>query len=292
MKKVLIIGKNSYIAKSFVQCNMESSKLVVEAVSASNGEWKEKKFEGYDSVLFLAGKVHQKEREENRREYDAINCDLAIEVAQKAKRSRVKQFIYMSTAAVYGKAGQEAGNIVIDENTPLEPNTYYGKSKRKAEISLLKLEEECKLDENEMRVCIVRPPMVYGKQCPGNFMRLYQLALKTPIFPMLHNQRSMISVDNLCEFLYQVIEQNKRGIYHPQDSSYMETSKLVGYMRKANGKGILYVRVLNPLILLAMKRIGTVEKVFGNYVYEKRISEYEGIEYQVVDMRGILKRDF
>lgn len=294
MKKVLIIGKNSYIAKNFIcySSNKEYSEVEIDGVSASNGEWKETGFEGYHTVLFLAGKVHEKKTEENKKEYDEINYQLAMEVAKKSQEANVLQFIYMSTAAVYGDAGQEKGDIIIDENSPCTPKTDYGISKRKAEIALLKLEEEKEQEENKMKICIVRPPMVYGKECPGNFMKLYHLAVKIPIFPLIHNQRSMIAIDNLCELLYQVVVKEGSGIYHPQDREYVETSKLVGYMRKVNGNGILYVKRFNPFISVAVKMVGTVEKVFGNYVYVKRLSQYEGIEYQVTDVKKVLKKDF
>ena len=131
MKKVLIIGKNSYIAKKFMSyiSNRKDAKIEVEGVSASNGEWRETSFKGYDSILFLAGKVHQKETSENKKEYDEINYKLAVSVARKAQNAGVKQFIYMSTAAVYGNGDQESGNVIIDENTPLVPKTAFGRSK-------------------------------------------------------------------------------------------------------------------------------------------------------------------
>lgn len=290
MKKVLIIGKNSYIAKKFMSyiSNRKDTKIEVEGISASNGEWRENSFKEYDSVLFLAGKVHQKETNENKKEYDEINYKLAVNVAKKAQNAGVKQFIYMSTAAVYGNGGQERGNVIIDEDTPLVPETAYGISKRKAEIALLQLEEK---DNQEMKVCIVRPPMVYGDNCPGNFMRLWKVALKVPVFPLIHNERSMIAIDNLCEFLYQMITKEKRGIYHPQDKEYVETSKLVGYMRKQEGKGILYVKMFNPILRVLVKKIGVVEKIFGDYKYKKEISEYEGIQYQILDMKKSIKNN-
>ena len=289
MKKVLIIGKNSYIAKKFMSyiLNREDAKIEVEGVSASNGEWRETSFKGYDSVFFLAGKVHQKEASENKKEYDEINYKLAVSVARKAQNAGVKQFIYMSTAAVYGNGDQESGNVIIDENTPLVPKTAYGISKRKAEIALLQLEEK---DNQEMKVCIVRPPMVYGDNCPGNFMRLWKVALKVPVFPLIHNERSMIAIDNLCEFLYQMITKEKRGIYHPQDKEYVETSKLVGYMRKQNGKGIFYVKMFNPILRVLVKKVRVVEKLFGDYKYKKEISEYEGVVYQKYRMKDVVRK--
>ncbi|HIS63206.1 MAG TPA: NAD-dependent epimerase/dehydratase family protein [Candidatus Scybalomonas excrementigallinarum] len=289
MKKVLIIGKNSYIAKKFMSyiSNRKDTKIEVGGVSASNGEWRETSFKGYDSVLFLAGKVHQKETSENKKEYDEINYKLAVSMAKKAKNTGVKQFIYMSTAAVYGNGGQERGNVIIDENTPLVPETAYGISKRKAEIALLQLEEKY---NQEMKVCIVRPPMVYGDNCPGNFMRLWKVALKVPVFPLIHNKRSMIAIDNLCEFLYQMIMKEKRGIYHPQDKEYVETSKLVGYIRKQKGKGILYVKMFNAILRVLVKKVGVVEKVFGDYKYKKEISEYEGVVYQKYRMKDVVRK--
>lgn len=289
MKKVLIIGKNSYIARKLMIyiSKMNKGGIEVNGVSASNGEWKQKSFEGYDSVLFLAGKVHQKETKGNRKEYEEVNYKLAIKVAQKAKDSGIKQFIYMSTAAVYGNAGQERGNVIIDDNTPLVPKTAYGISKRKAEIALLQLEQKY---NQEMIVCIVRPPMVYGDNCPGNFMRLWKVALKTPVFPLIHNERSMIAIHNLCEFLYQAIIKEKRGIYHPQDKEYVETSKLVGYIRKQKGKGILYVKMFNAILRVLVKKVGVVEKVFGDYKYKKEISEYEGVVYQKYRMKDVVRK--
>lgn len=289
MKKVLIIGKNSYIAKKFMSyiLNRKYTEIEAEGVSASNGEWKQKSFKGYDSILFLAGKVHQKETRENKKEYDEINYKLAISVAKKAQNAGMKQFIYMSTAAVYGNGGQERGNVMIDENTPLLPKTAYGISKRKAEIALLQLEEKY---NQAMKACIVRPPMVYGDNCPGNFMRLWKVALKTPVFPLIHNERSMIAIDNLCEFLYQSIIQEKRGIYHPQDKEYIETSKLVGYMRKQQGKGILYVKVFNLILRMLVKKVGVVEKVFGDYKYKKEISEYEELVYQMYGVNDMVEK--
>ena len=291
MKKVLIIGKNSYIASKLMIyiSKMNKAGIEVNGVSASNGEWKQKSFKGYDSVLFLAGKVHQKETKGNRKEYEEINYKLAMKVAQKAKNSGIKQFIYMSTAAVYGNGGQERGNVIIDENTPLVSKTAYGISKRKAEIALLQLEEKY---NQAMKVCIVRPPMVYGDNCPGNFMRLWKVALKTLVFPLIHNERSMIAIDNLCEFLYQVMIQEKRGIYHPQDKEYVETSKLVGYIRKQKGKGILYVKMFNAILRVLVKKVGVVEKMFGDYKYKKEISECEGLQYQMIDTKKVIKKEF
>lgn len=90
-----------------------------------------------------------------------VNHNLPVEIAVKAKKSGVSQFIFMSTAAVFGSK-----SIIINKDTKPEPDTYYGISKLAAE------EELVKLGGTNFRVCIVRPPLVYGKGCPGNFQTL------------------------------------------------------------------------------------------------------------------------
>src|SRR5699024_450683 len=89
--------------------------------------------------------------------------------------------------------GLEEG--VIDDNTPLNPTTHYGKSKLQAE------EKINELNNNSFKVAIVRPPMIYGKGCKGNYQRLRRLALITPVFPYIDNKRSMIYIDNLRAFI-------------------------------------------------------------------------------------------
>src|SRR5699024_1194219 len=127
-------------------------------------KWKEIDLSVYDSILHVAGIAHQKETNENSSLYYDVNRDLAIEMAEKAKKKNVKQFIFLSTMSVYGV---ETG--VIDENTRLNPKTHYGKSKKAAEDSIQKLETD------EFKVAIVRPPMIYGKDCPGNYQRLRKI---------------------------------------------------------------------------------------------------------------------
>ena len=100
-----------------------------------------------------------------------MNRDLAYETARKAEGEGVGQFIFLSSMSVYG-----IENGVINKDTPLNPNTAYGKSKLEAEELIKKLEDESFI------IAILRPPMVYGKDCRGNYPRLAGLALRTLIF--------------------------------------------------------------------------------------------------------------
>ena len=257
MKKILITGANSYIGTSFEKYMAQfGDEYVVNTVDMIGDGWKKKDFSSYDSVFHVAGIAHQKETLENAHLYYEVNRNLAIATAQKAKRDGVKQFILLSSMSVYGL---ETG--VITKNTVPHPKSHYGKSKLQADEKIVKL--NC----DTFKVAILRPPMVYGKGCKGNYQRLRSFALKSPIFPDYPNQRSMVYIGNLCEFVKNMIDEQRRGLYFPQNAEYVNTSKMVKEIAEANGKLIRMTKVFNPFIKIILLRV--VKKVFGNLVYDK-----------------------
>lgn len=72
------------------------------------------------------------------------------------------------------------------------------------------------------KICILRPPMIYGPNSRGNFLRLGWLATKTPVFPCWHNKRSMLYIDNLGEFVKQAILRELEGTFYPQNRELAE----------------------------------------------------------------------
>ncbi|HAE60994.1 MAG TPA: NAD-dependent epimerase [Eubacteriaceae bacterium] len=268
MNNILITGKNSYIGTSLENWLMrEPDKYKVDTVDMKDGSWKEADFSQYDVVFHVAGIAHIKETKKNQDLYFKVNRDLAYETAQKAKRDGVKQFIFLSSMSVYG-----IENGVIDQNTPIKPNSAYGKSKIEAEELINKLQDD------SFTVAILRPPMVYGKGCRGNYPRLVGLALKTRVFPKADNKRSMVYIDNLSEFVKQLIEKRSEGLFFPQNTEYVNTSEMVRLIAEAHGKGIVMIKLFNPI--LRLMNVSTVNKMFGDLVYEMSISDYE-IDYRV-----------
>jgi len=259
MKKILITGANSYIGTSFEKwLAKEPEKYAVDTVDMIGDSWKQKDFSGYDVVFHVAGIAHVKETKKNKELYYKVNRDLSYETARKAKKEGVKQFIFLSSMSVYGV---EKG--IINENTLLKPKTNYGKSKLEAEKLIIPL------NDDEFKVVILRPPMIYGKGCKGNYPRLAKLALKTPIFPNIDNKRSMLYIENLCEFVKFIIDDCSSGIFFPQNEEYVCTSKMVKLIAEAHGKKIRMTKLFNPLIRLL--KIGIVNKVFGDLVYDKNL---------------------
>ncbi len=254
--KILVTGANSYIGKSFISFMRNYQGYKVDSVSMQNGEWKIMDFSKYDVVLHTAGIVHKKVKENDAYLYFLVNRDLAMEVAQKAKNAGIKQFIYLSSMSVYGI---ETG--VITKDTIPVPKSAYGKSKLEAEYKLN--EPNC----NEFKVCILRPPMVYGKDCKGNFQSMVKYVRKLPIFPKINNRRSMIYIDNLSSFEKLAIDKNLSGIYFPQNDEYVSTENMAMLIAKKINKHIYTSRLFGGAIFLLRPFVGILKKAFGDLIY-------------------------
>ncbi|CAM4009191.1 NAD-dependent epimerase/dehydratase family protein [Alkalicoccus chagannorensis] len=261
MKKILITGSKSYVGKSVESwLKQYPNDYSVHAISVRDNSWKNQDFSEYDVVLHVAGIAHRKETKENKNLYYKINRDLTLELAQKAKKDGVSHFIFISSMSVYGI---EKG--VIDRHTKPKPKSHYGISKLEAENELMKIGDE------SFNIAIVRPPMIYGKDCPGNYEKLSVLAKKSPIFPAYQNERSMLYVDNLSAKLETIIIKQSDGLFLPQDYEYVNTTGLVKEIAEINGTNIILTNLFNPLIKFAPFSI--TKKVFGTLIYDKSISE-------------------
>jgi UDP-glucose 4-epimerase len=273
MKRVLITGTNSYIGKSVENWLMkEPEKYIVESCDMESLTWRETNFSDYDVIFHVAGIAHVSSNPRNAGQYYKVNRDLAISVAEKAKAEGVKQFVFMSSIIVYGDSS--SNQRVIDIDTIPNPTDFYGKSKLMAEEGLKRLKTD------QFKVVILRPPMIYGKGSKGNYHRLAKLARIIPIFPDFSNERSMLHVDNLCEFVKLIIDFEESGIFFPQNKEYVKTSGLVREIAEAHNKRIYLTKILNPIIK-ALFGINVIKKIFGNLTYDKSLSQYSKGTYQI-----------
>lgn len=283
MKKILITGANSYIGTSVEKYISEHypDECEFATIDMTDGSWREKNFAGYDAVFHVAGIAHSdsgKISEEKAALYYAVNTDLAIETAKKAKADGVKQFIFMSSAIVYGGSGKLGKKKTITRDTPVSPANAYGDSKVQAENGILPL------NDDSFKVCVLRPPMIYGRGCKGNYQALRKLALKLKLFPYVKNERSMLYTENLCEFVRLMIINEESGIFFPQNGEYSNTSEMIKAIAAAHGKKLRLVRGFGWAVRLLGLFTGMVKKAFGNLTYDKEISEYSR-DYRVVDFK-------
>lgn len=281
MKKILITGANSYIGTSFEKYMKKYDGYMIDTLDMLDASWKEKDFSGYDVVFHVAGIAHSDVKnvtEETKKKYYAVNTDLTVETAKKAKKSDVGQFIFMSSMIVFGTK-QEC----IKKDTVPHPDNFYGDSKLKADIGIHNLEDE------NFKVVSVRPPMIYGKGSKGNYPLLAKFAKRTPVFPCYPNKRSMLYIENLCEFVKRIIDNNETGFFYPQNNEYTETYKMVGEIAEVSGKKIVFIKLFNPLIKVC-KGHPVIKKVFGNMYYDKSLSDYDDNSWCVVDLKESIKR--
>ena len=292
MKKVLITGANSYIGKSFEQYAMEkySTEFVIDTIDMVDGTWREKDFSRYDIVFHVAGIAHAdigNVSNEIKEKYYAVNTELAIETAKKAKNDGIKQFVFMSSAIVYGDSAPYGKTKKITKDTKPSPSNFYGDSKLQADVRLRELATE------SFNVTVLRSPMIYGVGSKGNYPMLSKMARKLPFFPDVHNERSALYIENLCEFLCQIMIRNEGGLFWPQNSTYMKTSDVVRLIADINGKRIIVSKVFNWVVVLLSLfpgKIGRlVNKGFGNLTYDPELSQYD-FEYQLVDLETSIRR--
>lgn len=287
-KRVLIIGANSYIGESFESYAKKyyGGNFQIDTADTMDSSWREADFGSYDTVFHVAGIAHAdvgNVDEATKRKYYAVNTDLAIEAARLAKNAGVRQFVFMSSMIVYGESMPFGKEKMIDEHTVPAPANFYGDSKWQADRGVRKLQDE------NFRVAVLRPPMIYGPGSKGNYPTLAKLAKSLPVFPAVKNQRSMLYIDNLCEFLCMLMLSGEGGIYFPQNEEYTNTSEMVEHIADAVWHPIRVTRLFNPAVVAASripgKAGGLVNKAFGNSTYARKLSVYKGMDYCVKDLR-------
>ena len=283
MKKILITGAGSYVGESVRKYILStSSDIQIDAVDTMGDNWKKADYSQYDVVYHVAGIAHVNADPKMEALYYKVNRDLTIEVAKSAKAAGVKQFIFMSSQIVFHES-QSLKSEVLTAETKENPNGFYGDSKLQAEKRLHEL--EC----DTFKVCILRPPMIYGPNSKGNFPRLVKLAKKTPIFPAWHNKRSMLYIDNLAEFVKQAVERELSGIFYPQNLELADTVEIIRFFAKSAGHNVWITKLLNPFVWLGSFVLQPINKMFATYYYDPKMSKMD-FDYQFVSFEESLKK--
>ena len=228
MKNILVTGSNGYLGSTFISLNSNNYRFTSFSLLAQS--LSELDFDGIDTVLHCAALVHQKKGLPID-SYRRVNTDYPKELAMRAKKRGVKQFVFISSIAVHGENSE-----YVDEDTLCHPTTAYGKSKLEAEEILLAMSED------GFKISVVRIPMIYGQNAPGNIRSLSALIKILPILPLgsIHNKRTFISIQNTCHALNEVIEQRKEGVFLFSDNDSISTSDLIALLAE-NTKRRIYL---------------------------------------------------
>lgn len=258
MKRILITGEHGYIGTALAAyLRRFPEQYAAELISLRDAAPDSFDFRGVDAIVHAAAIVHRKETNETQPLYDAVNRDLTVALAKKAKQDGVKQFLFMSTMSVYG---METGTITKD--TVPAPKTQYGRSKLSAERRI------APLSDGAFCVTILRPPMVFGPGAKGNPARLRKIAKGLPVCPDFRNGRSMVSIDTLCEAIRSSIDAPRAGVFFPQEPSPVATSTLIERAMREQGRTPKRSKLLNPAIRLLRACTHVGRKAFGDLVYD------------------------
>lgn len=285
-KKILITGAGSYIGEYLGKYAAKHYPTVtIEVIDMTDGGWRDCVFAPYDTVYHVAGIAHAdvgNVSDEIKEMYYKVNTDLAIETAKKAKDAGVKQFVFMSSMIIYGENGGLGHEKMITRDTQPSPSNFYGDSKWQADKGVRSLETD------DFKVAVLRPPMIYGPGSKGNYQILSKMAHRLPIFPDIDNARSVLYIDNLCEFLCGLILSGENGVYFPQNGEYTKTSQMVEEIGLAVGNPVRSAKILNPAVRMAChvpgKISGLVNKAFGNSCYDQALSRYS-FPYEVCGLK-------
>ncbi len=280
MKRLLITGSTGYLGDAFI--NQYNYKYIFERFSLLNQKIEDIKLDNIDVILHCAALVHQR-IEHSYKKYYEINVVYPVKLAKVAKQNGVKQFIFISTIAVYGEEKEK-----LDESTYCKPITLYGKSKLEAEKQLLEL------NDDDFVVSIIRSPMIYGKSAPGNIDILVKLVKKIPIIPLgnIQNKRTFIFIQNLCYIINELILQKKSDIFLAADDEPISTSRLIELIAKNLEKKIYLIKIPFFESLLKILKPSFHKRLYGSLEIDNTItkdklnlknpySEEEGIKLMI-----------
>ena len=203
--------------------------------------------DGVDVVIHLAARVHVMNdvARDPLEEYRNANTLATIHLAQEAAKAGVKRFIYLSSIKVNGEETSSGQSYSEDSKpAPIDP---YGVSKWEAELGL-----ETVCVQTGMEFVIIRPPLIYGPGVKANFQKLMGLVAKGLPLPLgaVHNQRSMLALDNLVSFIAEVMTNplaaNQRFLL--SDGQDVSISQLLRLLAKGMGKSIWLLPV--PVFIL------------------------------------------
>lgn len=247
MKKTLMItGASGFIGTNFIEKYKEDFNIIPVCLIENKPE--DLDYKGVDCILHLAALVHQMNGAPEEK-YFEVNTELTKRLANKAKEAGVGHFVFYSTVAVYGTHGTIDKEEVLSIDSPTNPKDAYGKSKLQAEEILRDLE-----DKNFI-VSVIRPPMVYGDNCPGNMTRLEKLVKNFPILPFGNAEfkRSLVHIDKLLEETKKIIVDRKKGIFIPKDDKDVSIREIVESLADKNGMKIYLIKIPKSILKIFYK---------------------------------------
>lgn len=263
---VQLTGATGFVGSSLLKY-FQARLVKCLVISMRDEDWITQIDNSATAIVHLAGKAHDTSKSSPSEEYFRINRDLTIAIFDKFIKSDIRDFFYFSSV----KAAVDTAVGVVDEAVIGDPKTAYGKSKLEAEAYLLN-----QVLPNGKRLFIIRPCMVHGPGNKGNFNLLYKTVEKGIPWPLasFSNQRSFLSIDNLCYLLEAMIQKDnlQSGIYNFADDEVLSTNDLVILISETLGKKARLWNVPSSLITTVAK-VGDILPLPLNSERLKKLTE-------------------
>jgi nucleoside-diphosphate-sugar epimerase len=261
--KVAITGPNGWIAKALYKklqdksldcAEIQRSWLPQPSITTSTGL--SNCLEGTQSIVHLAALVHQMNTAPTLAEYREVNCDITLRLAQCAANAGVKQFIFISTAKVMG---EQSSRPYLESDLP-KPVDAYAISKFEAETGLRKLQTDGKL--GAMKVCVVRPPLVYGQGVRANYEKLLAIAESRWPLPLgdATALRSMVSIERLTDGLVALLTSNEPmqnfEVFFAADPIDRSTADIIYEIRILSGSPARLIKIPATIMRVGLVALG------------------------------------
>ena len=268
-------GKNGSLSTSVADHLRAKKEYDVEQISLRGDAWRQSDFSDVESVIHIAGVTPQNAK--SAEDYYKINSELTKDLAEKCKADGAKQFVYISSMAVYGvEQSMDISKGTVAKDTQPNPTTDYGKSK------LLGEEYITPLESNDFRIAIVRVPSVYGKGKTEYIDQYKDLAEKLPVIPRAFEDhyKSAICVDNLCELIYLVVKDQAHGINCPDDGqiSAVDFCSAIYPNKKKS-------RFIGKMMELILKSNARILDYYGAVCYSQESSSVFDGQYRILDLK-------
>jgi len=283
--KVLIAGKSSFVGQTVAAyfAKMDPT-ICTQAISVRGENWRQQDFSGYDAVIFTAALVHRPDITDPKC-YEQINTVLPYEFAGYVKGQGVKQFVYLSTVSVYRARRTLPKAFVIDGNTPLAPESVYGKSKLAGEEKLRSLQGD------GFHVSVIRSTYVYGRDCRGNHIATQcRLTRLLPLMPKAFADvpMGMVYCDNLAHLCWLIVNSHCSGTYMAQDKDPLSTFQIMKIIGKE--KGLKRPAVPCTWLFRLFRWFGPIRRIYGGVVYAEELAACPLGEYRLISPEEGIKR--
>jgi nucleoside-diphosphate-sugar epimerase len=228
--KILITGTSGFVGQNLINY-LTKNNFNYDAVTRAQLNSLSCLSSDYEAIVHLAGKAHDIKKTSEPDEYYKVNFELTKNLYDSFLKSSSSKFIFISSVKA---AADTVDGILLEANVP-NPQTHYGKSKLMAEEYI-----QSQTLPTGKSYYILRPCMIHGPGNKGNLNLLYQFVRKGVPYPLasFENQRSFLSVENLCFVIKELLEQNEvpSGIYQVSDDEALSTSEVVSSLSETLGR--------------------------------------------------------